>query len=89
MGWASGSEIADEVWNAVRKYVPESDRKDVATRVVRIFEERDCDTMEEAEVLWNDADPTIYCWRCDKPFKRSELNGDYECTTCHERQGGL
>lgn len=55
MGWASGSEIADGVWDLVREHVPADKRKDVAKRVIRLFEDYDCDTMEGCEQLQKDA----------------------------------
>lgn len=59
MGWASGSEIADDIWLLVRKYIPKKDRKKVAKKVIDIFESKDCDTMEECEILCKDADVHI------------------------------
>ena len=48
MGWASGSVIADEVWELVRPYLKtENQRREVAKGFVEIFEDYDCDTMEE------------------------------------------
>ena len=54
MGWASGSEIAAQVWDNVREFIPVAKRKDVARRVVKTFEAYDCDTMDEAEQLIED-----------------------------------
>ena len=89
MGWASGSEIAEELWDVVREYIPEDSRKSVASRVVSIFEDRDCDTIEEAELLYSDADPVVYCFGCDQPHQRSELDEDYECEECRNRHNEL
>jgi hypothetical protein len=55
MGWASGSEMASDIWALFRKYVPEKSRKRVARELVSIFEMQDCDTMDEAERLMKDA----------------------------------
>ena len=55
MGWASGSEIASKLWNMVREHIPDSDRKKVAKKFIRVFQRYDCDTMREAIVLWKDA----------------------------------
>jgi hypothetical protein len=55
MGWASGSELAEEVWELVREYIPKRKREQVAKDLVNIFEDHDCDTMEEAELLMEDA----------------------------------
>jgi len=55
MGWASGSELADEVWALFREHVPEASRKNVAKQLVDLFEGHDCDTMQECERLMKDA----------------------------------
>ncbi len=39
MGWASGSELAESVWKAVRIFVPVEERKTVAVSIVRAFED--------------------------------------------------
>lgn len=55
MGWASGSGIAEDVWEAVKKYIPKEDLKKVAGRLIDIFEAEDCDTMQETsfyELVW-------------------------------------
>ena len=56
MGWCSGSEIAEDVWTVVRRFIPTGSRQQVARKIVDIFENNDADTMEEAEQLWQDAD---------------------------------
>ena len=38
-----------------RKYVPTRSRKRVALKLVDLFENEDCDTMDEAEHLMKDA----------------------------------
>ncbi len=60
MGWASGSELAEDVWTAVRKHVPEDKRKSLATRIVRLFEGHDCDTLNEVQTLMEDANLREY-----------------------------
>lgn len=55
MGWASGSEIAEDIWKLVRVHIPRKERKDIANQIIEIFEDKDCDTMEEAELLSKDA----------------------------------
>jgi len=69
MGWASGSELAEEVWLAVRDYIPEGrERALVARTVIDAFENCDCDTMDEAEVLCRDARRKTW----------ADFDGDYE-----------
>ncbi len=55
MGWSGGSEMAEDIWNMFRKYVPEKSRKRCAKKLVDIFETQDCDTMDEAARLMKDA----------------------------------
>jgi len=51
MGWGSGAEIADAVWDQIRPYIRDSImQKEAAQRIVEIFESHDCDTMFETEV---------------------------------------
>jgi hypothetical protein len=51
MGWSGGSEIAAEVWDLVKDFIPPKKRKRVAKQIVSLFEDQDCDTMYEAEDL--------------------------------------
>ena len=60
MGWASGSDLAESVWKAVRIFVPVKERKTVAVSIVRAFEDHDCDTLDEAATLIADADLPEY-----------------------------
>lgn len=55
MGWAAGSQIAEEAWDLVRDFIPEEEKPDIAQSFIDLFEEHDADTMEEAEQLWADA----------------------------------
>jgi len=56
MGWASGAEIAEDVWSVVEGFLeglesPEEAKGQVALGLVKIFESHDCDTMEEASFV--------------------------------------
>lgn len=55
MGWCSGSELAQNVWELVREFIPAAERKRVAKNFIECFEDFDCDTMQEAEQLYTDA----------------------------------
>jgi hypothetical protein len=57
MGWASGSELADGVWDAVKEHIPEEKKQEVALRIVNLFEGEDCDTLDECEDLYFTARP--------------------------------
>ncbi len=54
MGWASGSGLAEDVWTTIREIVPEKKRQQIARKIVDAFESYDCDTIQEAEQLWDD-----------------------------------
>ena len=49
MGWASGSHILDAVADTVLDYIPKKHRKYVAEVLIEIFQEEDCDTIDECE----------------------------------------
>jgi len=51
MGWASGSELAEEVWAIVEGYILTGHKLPVAKQIVKAFEDHDCDTMGECEGL--------------------------------------
>jgi hypothetical protein len=56
MGWASGSQLAEDVWDLVRHYIPPGElRAKTARRIVDLFERMDCDTIDEAQHLCEDA----------------------------------
>ncbi len=55
MGWASGSILAEEIWDLFYEFVPKRRRQDVARELVELFEGHDCDTLQGAEELWRDA----------------------------------
>jgi hypothetical protein len=55
MGWASGSELADQVWRQVRKHVPENKRKAVAQKIIRLFEHHDADDWVGDQQICQDA----------------------------------
>lgn len=55
MGWASGSGVAESLWELLRPYVAEVNRKKVANKVIAVFEGNDCDTIDECQLLCRDA----------------------------------
>lgn len=65
MGWASGSVLADEIWSIVRPLIPTRKRKEVAASIVGLFEDHDCDTLYEAELLVADSGLPQYQPDCD------------------------
>lgn len=54
MGWARGSEIADEIWSTIidKLDLPDYKKAEIALDMVNIFEYTgDCDTMEETRFV--------------------------------------
>lgn len=48
MGWNGGSELMDQVIDALKKAkVPEEMRKDVYAKLIPAFEDHDCDVLDE------------------------------------------
>jgi hypothetical protein len=76
MGWASGSGLAEEVWNAVKEFIPKKKKAAVAREIIGSFESMDCDTMQECTEMWNAAYVRCSCY--DKE------TGDFNehCTKC-------
>lgn len=56
MGWAAGSELAQELYIVVRKYLPEDARKDVATQFYNTFGDYDADDWDGTSQLEIDAE---------------------------------
>ncbi len=51
MGWGSGSYLAEAVWNLIKKEIPKEKRKKIASKLIDLFEDEDCDTLQECEDL--------------------------------------
>lgn len=85
MGWSSGSELAETLWNEVREYVPKNKRKEVANAFVDAFESYDCDTIDECEVLMDDAQRPEHCWNCGDQYPWGSLGGGL-CDDCQEEE---
>jgi len=48
MGWASGSRLASELIEALAEIVDDDDvRQTFYSRMIEIFEDHDCDTLDE------------------------------------------
>lgn len=55
MGWASGSQLADEVWGIVREFVPHHKRRTIAREIIDVFENEDADAWDENDLICEDA----------------------------------
>ncbi len=47
MGWASGADVLESVWDDVKAFIPQSKRLEVATALAATFAHADCDTIGE------------------------------------------
>jgi hypothetical protein len=47
MGWCSGSYLADDIYNIVRKYIPKNKRKEIANKIYDMFCDQDADSWKE------------------------------------------
>lgn len=87
MGWGSGSEIADNIWDIIKRHIPEHSKVEVATEILDEFESRDCDTMQETQ-LWD-----IVMMRCPASMSKHEEDWDaferheseHDCDICDNR----
>ncbi|MCC2629472.1 MAG: hypothetical protein K0S14_3122 [Thermomicrobiales bacterium] len=56
MGWASGSYLAQELWDDIRKHIPKAKRAKVAEEIITAFENNDADDWDEGSQLWSDSE---------------------------------
>lgn len=63
MGWSSGSELAEDIWNTISNHISKDNQEKVARKLIELFENYDCDTIDEAYKLckaanrkWHDED---------------------------------
>lgn len=52
MRWASGYELAEDIWDYFRKYVPKKDKKKAANKLLELFENYDCATLQKCSQLY-------------------------------------
>jgi len=82
MGWASGSDLAEEIWKIVGKHIPEKKHQKVAEKLLKAFENMDCDTMQEVSGPIGDAANRGYFHRWHntplRPEEGATCEGDGE-----------
>lgn len=49
MGWSGGSELAQGLWNSIKKCLDDKQKKVVKKAIIKHFEDQDCDTLDEVE----------------------------------------
>jgi len=52
-------ELAEAAWELVRDWLPRHQRPSVAKQFIELFEENDCNTMDEAEQLMADSQEEV------------------------------
>lgn len=55
MGWASGSYLAQDLYDEIRKHIPAPKRKVVASKIIDAFEHEDADDWDYGSKLFKDA----------------------------------
>jgi hypothetical protein len=55
MGWASGSPMAEAMYEDIRKDIPKEKRARVAETIINAFEHRDADDWDPTSDLWKDS----------------------------------
>lgn len=84
MGWASGSELAEGIWDDIKDVIPEKKKKKVARKIIERFQDNDCDTMDECEELQEAAELPQECWECGREFAYGKLDENGLCIDCDE-----
>ena len=56
MGWCKGTEIACDLWDIVKEYIPSKEKKQIATKVYDLFCDNDADCWEGGSDLESDAE---------------------------------
>jgi hypothetical protein len=77
MGWASGSYLAEDIWQSVKNHLPEEKKKEIAQKIYNIFCDQDADD-------WCDQDLyiTLFPFNCEGCGSRLEKPG--KCKYCKE-----
>ena len=52
MGWSSGVELADNLWQRMKIFIPNENKQIIAKIIYEEFENFDCDSMEELDELY-------------------------------------
>jgi len=51
MGWAGGAMLSEELWAFLSEMVPAEHQQEAAKKVVNLFEDYDCDNLDECPDL--------------------------------------
>lgn len=84
MGWAAGSSLGKDIYEKIREYIPEKDRKQIATFIYDYVCDQDADDWTGDSQLEIDADVDYYCNGCDREMPISKLDDQLLCKDCGE-----
>lgn len=92
MGWASGADVANEMWDNLRFILPQMIRREVAKIIVDALEGADWDTKDEAPLLMADAGQPVFegegppCGKhdCEKPSAWQGFARNEPVVVCNE-----
>lgn len=68
MGWSGGTEVGESIWNNIRGFIAEGNRKEAARIVINALESQDCDTIYECELLVKDAELEHEYWPDEEEY---------------------
>ncbi len=61
MGWCSGSQLAEELWEEIKKHIPKKKRQKLAKKIYDMFCDLDADCWDQqSDSLWAIAEPEEY-----------------------------
>ena len=81
MGWCSGSELAENIYNEIRKFIPEHKRKEIAKKIYDEFCNYDADDWTFSN-LTEDSGEVILCPECKQKTWADCLENDM-CEECN------
>ena len=55
MGWAAGGDLASDVYDLVRDFIPEDKRKEISNQIISLFEDEDADCWDSNSQIEADA----------------------------------
>lgn len=86
MGWSAGSELGQDLYMAVREFIPEKKRKEIANKFYDAVCDLDADDWDGMSQLEIDAEIPTSCWGCDEDFPPDQLDEYHLCKNCIEEE---
>lgn len=59
MGWSSGVDVFRSSWEALRPFIAKGRRVTAAAELIQVFQEADCDNLDELEGKWPEFDDAL------------------------------